>query len=441
MKICIIGTGYVGLTEGLCLADLGHDINCHDIVEEKIESLKKGIPTLYEENIEELLKKNLSNKKIKFTTNLKEALDNVKVIFVCVNTPENPKTGEADLTALMSSAKSIAENINPENEFFLVIKSTVPVGTSKLVRENIEKTNPKLRFKMVSNPEFSRQGTAIQDFSKPDRIIVGIDDEKSKKAMEEVYKPITDQGYPIFFSSIETSELIKYASNTFLATKIAFINEIADVCEKTGANIEEISKAMGMDKRISPYFLTAGPGIGGSCFPKDSIALSKIGKKLGLNMQVINSVVSSNIERKNNLAKRILEAYNGDLKNKKIALLGLTYKADTDDTRYSPALNIIEELSKKGVKINAYDPKGMEKAKQMLSKEALASINFFNDPYSIFNNVELLVIATEWNEFKKLDYEKIYNLLNKKIILDFRNILDKTKMEKIGYKYISIGKK
>ena len=299
---------------------------------------------------------------------------------------------------------------------------------------------PDFKFDIVSNPEFSRQGTAIEDFSKPDRIIVGVDNEKSKKIMEELYKPITNQGYKIFFSSIETAELIKYASNAFLTTKITFINEIADICEKTGANIEDISQAMGMDKRINPYFLTAGPGIGGSCFPKDTIALSKMGEKLNLKLEVVSAVVSSNINRKNNLANKIISNVKGKLTNKKIAMLGLTYKANTDDTRYSPALNIIENLTKENIKVNVYDPQGTDKAKMMLSKIALQNTTFFEKPSDIFYDAEILVIVTEWDEFKKLDYKEIYSKLKQKIIFDFRNILNKIDIEKIGFKYFCVGK-
>ena len=297
MKICIIGTGYIGLTEGLCFADLGHDVVCYDIIEEKINQLKNGIPTLYEEGLEEMLKRNLESKKILFTTNLNEALDKANVVFICVNTPENSKTGAADLTAIMKSTESVAKTMNSKNDFVLVIRSTVPVGTNKIVKENMIKVNPNLSFTTASNPEFSKQGSAIQDFLKPDRIIVGTSDDKTKKIMEEVYEPLTKQGYPILFTSVETAELIKYASNGFLAVKISFINEIADICEKTGANVEEVAKAMGMDKRISPYFLQAGPGIGGSCFPKDTIALVNIGKNLGLEMEMLYAAVESNMKK------------------------------------------------------------------------------------------------------------------------------------------------
>lgn len=440
MKICIIGTGYIGLTEGLCFADLGHDVVCYDIIEDKINMLKKGIPTLYEDGLEDMLKRNLKNKKILFTTDIKQALNKAEVVFVCVNTPENPKDGSADLTAIMKSTESIAKNMDLNNNFVLVIRSTVPVGTNKLVKQNMINANKDLFFTMASNPEFSKQGSAIQDFLNPDRIIVGVYDEKTKQIMENVYKPLTDKGSPILFTSVETAELIKYASNAFLATKIAFINEIADICEKTGANITEISQAMGMDKRISPYFLQAGPGIGGSCFPKDCIALANIGKKLGLEMELVYASVESNKKRKKRMAEKIISSSNYKLKGKTVSLLGLTFKANTDDTRYSPAIDIIKKLSKKDILINAYDPHGTEKIKTMLENKYLKSVNFFDNAYDAIKNTELLIIDTEWKEFKELDYKKIYSLLKQKTIVDLRNILNEKEIKKIGFKYISIGK-
>ena len=329
------------------------------------------------------------------------------------------------------------------NKFFiLAVRSTVPVGTNKKIKEHMLKINPKLNYLQCSNPEFSRQGSAIYDFMNPDRIIVGVDDEKCKERMALVYKPLTDKGFPIFFSNIETAEMIKYASNTFLNIKIGFINEICDICEKTGANVNDIAKAMGMDKRISPLFLKPGPGIGGSCFPKDTIALARIGNKLGLDLKIINASVTSNISRKNSLANRVIMLSNDkNLEGKTISLLGLTFKANTDDTRYSPSLNLVEELAKKNVKVNAYDPHGTEKFKYMVDKKALDFIKFFDNAYDAIKDTELLVIITEWEEFKNLDYKKIYDLIKQKVIVDFRTILNEQEMEKIGFKYYYIGKK
>ena len=444
MKIGIIGTGYIGLTEGLCFADLGQKVICYDIVKEKIDQLNKGIPTLYEENIDVLLKNNLEKKSITFTDDLKTVLSGSEIVFLCVNTPENPETGECDLSQILTSTESIAKMSETlGNPFFiLAVRSTIPVGTNKKIKEHMLKINPKLNYLQCQNPEFSRQGSAIYDFMNPDRIIVGVDDEKSKERMGLVYKPLTDKGFPIFFTNIETAEMIKYSSNAFLNIKIGFINEICDICEKTGANVTDIAKAMGMDKRISPLFLKPGPGVGGSCFPKDSIALSRMGNKLGLDLKIINSSVISNIDRKNSLAGRVINfSKDKNLEGKTVSLLGLTFKANTDDTRYSPALNLVEEFAKKNVKVKAYDPHGTEKFKFMVDKKALDFIQYFDNAYDAIKDTELLVIITEWDEFKKLDYKKIYDILTQKTIVDFRNILNEQEIEKIGFKYYYIGKK
>ena len=444
MKIGIIGTGYIGLTEGLCFADLGQNVICYDIIKEKIEQLNKGIPTLYEDTIDVLLKNNLAKKSIIFTDDLKTVLTGSEIVFLCVNTPENPETGECDLSQILTSTESIAkmsETIG--NPFFiLAVRSTVPVGTNKKIKEHMLKINPKLNFLLCSNPEFSRQGSAICDFMNPDRIIVGVDDDKCKEKMSLVYKPLTDKGFPIFFTNIETAEMIKYSSNTFLNIKIGFINEICDICEKTGANVNDIAKAMGMDKRISPLFLKPGPGIGGSCFPKDSIALARMGGKLGLDLKIINASVNSNISRKNSLADRVI-SYSKEktLEGKTVSLLGLTFKANTDDTRYSPALNLVEEFAKKNVKVHAYDPHWTEKFKFMVDPKALNFVKFFDNAYDAIKDTELLIIITEWDEFKKLDYQKIYDMLSQKTIVDFRSILNEQDLEKIGFKYYYIGKK
>ena len=443
MKIGIIGTGYIGLTEGLCFASLGQNVICYDIIKEKIDQLNKGIPTLYEENIDVLLKENLEKKTITFTDDLKIVLSGSEIVFLCVNTPENPETGECDLSQIMTATESISKMSETlGNKFFiLAVRSTVPVGTNKKVKEHMLKINPKLNFLICSNPEFSRQGSAIYDFMNPDRIIVGVDNEKSKERMGLVYKPLTDKGFQIFFTNIETAEMIKYASNTFLNIKIGFINEICDICEMTGANVDDIGKAMGMDKRISPFFLKPGPGIGGSCFPKDSIALAKMGNKLGLDLQIINASVNSNIARKNSLASRVINYSKNKLEGKTISLLGLTFKANTDDTRYSPSLNLVEELAKKNIKVNAYDPHGTDKFKYMVDPKALDFIRFYDNAYDAIKDTELLVIITEWDEYKNLDYKKIYDMIQQKIIVDFRKILNEQEMENIGFKYYYIGKK
>lgn len=439
MKIGIRGTGYIGLTEGLCLADLGNEVVCFDVDKNKVENLNKGIPTIYEEGLEDMLKRNLANGKIKFSNDPKESLVDLDVVFICVNTPEKDKQGEADLSYVKDAVETVAYNADVDKRFVLVIRSTVPVGTNKMIRKLIHKVNPHLNYLSCSNPEFSKQGTAIKDFMEPDRIIVGVDNDEAKNVMEELYKPITDKGFPIFFSNIETAEMIKYASNTFLSVKVAFINEIADLCEKTGANVTEIAKAMGMDKRISPYFLNAGPGIGGSCFPKDAIALYNMGRKNGLDLELIYSSTESNKKRKKRMADKIVTASHVKLKNKRVAILGLTFKANTDDTRYSPSLSIIRQLVKKGIEINAYDPMGIPKTKQMLEDKYLKHVKFFDNAYDCVTGTEAAVVVTEWKEFAELDFEKIYSLMNQKLVVDLRNLLDRNKIEKIGFKYDCVG--
>jgi UDPglucose 6-dehydrogenase len=440
MKITIIGTGYVGLTEGLCFANCGHQVTCVDIDEEKIAKLQKGTLTLFEVGAEQMLRQNLKKKRIEFTTDLEYSLKGSKVIMICVNTPENVKDGSADLTAIFKVIEEIAKKINENEKFILVTRSTVPTGTNRKIQETLKKLNPKLNFEIVSNPEFSKQGTAIDDFLKPNRIIIGVENSRSKKIMDELYKPITKNGYPIFFCNIETAELIKYASNAFLAAKVGFINEMADLCEKTGADVQELATAMGMDKRISPYFLQAGPGMGGSCFPKDTMALTRIGDKLKVNLSIIKAVVESNKKRRKAMAYKIIDLMGGKSKGKVVSLLGATFKAGTDDTRYSPSIYIIERLAKNKVFINLYDPYGLPKMKTMLSKRALKRVKFCEDAYEASQDANILVIATEWSEFKRLDYKKIFVLLKNKVILDLRNLLDRDIIKKIGFNYFNIGK-
>jgi len=440
MKITIIGTGYIGLTEGLCFADLGHNVICVDIDKDKIAQLQKGVPTLFEKDLEKMLKKNLKNKRIEFTTDLKSSLKNAEIVFICVNTPENPKDGSADLSAVFKVAKDIAQKANSKKKFVLITRSTVPVGTNKKIEQLIKKTNSKLKFDIASNPEFSKQGTAIKDFLQPHRIIVGVKNSKTKKIIGKLYEPIIKKGYPIFFCNIETAELIKYASNAFLATKIGFINEMADLCEKTGADVQELAIAMGMDKRISPKFLQAGPGMGGSCFPKDTTALTKIGDENDVDLSIVKATVESNKKRRKAMAYKIIDIMGGKPKGKIVAILGATFKAGTDDTRYSPTIYIIERLAKNKVFVNLYDPHGLDKIKTMLSKRALKKVKFCKDACEACKDANILAIATEWSEFKKLDYKKIFVLLKNKVILDLRNLLNRNTIKKLGFNYFSIGK-
>lgn len=434
MRVAIIGTGYIGLTEGVCFADIGHQVVCVDKNPEIIDKLKKGIPTLYEDGLETILTRNLKNQRISFTTNIKEALQNVDVVLIAVNTPENPKDGSADLRAVYGVAKEIAKNAGLQKEIAVVVRSTVPVGTNKEVKKRIRKANPKLNFEIASNPEFSKQGSAIKDFLSPDRIIIGVENKNAKKIMQKLYEPIERAGYPILFTEIETAELIKYASNSFLAVKIGFINEMCELCRKSGADIKELAKAMGMDSRISPKFLNPGPGYGGSCFPKDTSALVKIGQKYDTNLAITNAAIKSNKKRKVQMANIVVEACKNSVKGKTICVLGLAFKANTDDTRYSPALIVVEELIKKGAKIRTYDPQAMKKAENMLSTRALKKTEFFNDMYEAMEGSEAVVIATEWKEFKDMDLKKFTKLVKTNIIVDLRGIFDKKLLgEKIRY--------
>jgi UDPglucose 6-dehydrogenase len=330
--------------------------------------------------------------------------------------------------------------MDEKNHFVLIVKSTVPVGTNKIVEEKVKSVNAKLDFGMASNPEFSKQGFAIQDFLKPDRIVAGVHDEKTGNVIKKIYEPLTKQGYQLFITKVETAEMIKYASNGFLAIKIAFINEIADICERTGADIEEVAMMMGKDNRINPKFLQAGPGVGGSCFPKDSAALSAIGKGLGLDVDLISASVISSKKRIKLMAEKVLKSSKDNLKGKKIAVFGLTFKANTDDVRRSPSLDIIKELIGAGVKIQAYDPKGIPPTKRSMTNEELASMEFFDNAPSACKDAELLAIMTEWDEFKFLDYKKIGELLKNKTLVDLRNILKRDEIEVLGYKYVCIGK-
>jgi UDPglucose 6-dehydrogenase len=437
MRVAIIGTGYIGLTEGVCFADIGHQVICVDKNPEIIEKLQKGIPTLYEEGLETILARNIKNGRISFTTDIKEALQNTDIVLIAVNTPENPKDGSADLTAVYGVAKEIAKNAGIQKEIVVVVRSTVPVGTNKEVKKIIKKANPKLKFEIASNPEFSKQGSAIKDFLSPDRVIIGVENEKAKKTMGKLYEPIERSGYPILFTEIETAELIKYASNSFLAVKIGFINEMSELCRKSGADVKELAKAMGMDNRISDKFLNPGPGYGGSCFPKDTSALVKIGEKYNVNLAITNATIKSNKNRKIKMADIIVEACGNSVKDKTICILGLAFKANTDDTRYSPALVIIEELIKKGAKIKTYDPQAMKKAKEMLSTRALKNTTFYEGMYDAMKDSDAMVIATEWKEFKDMDLKKFTKLVKTNIMIDLRSVFDK-KILREKVKYYSI---
>tara|TARA_B100001059_G_scaffold146595_1_gene146456 strand:- start:508 stop:1806 length:1299 start_codon:yes stop_codon:yes gene_type:complete len=432
MKLCMIGTGYVGLVSGVCFSDLGNDVVCVDKDINKINSLKRGKIPIYEPGLSELAIKNYKNKRLTFSSDLKTSVRNSDIIFICVGTPTKKNGSSADLSQVFSVAKELSSLIN---KFKIIItKSTVPVTTGDEIEKIIAKKNNKKKFSVVSNPEFLREGEAIRDFIFPDRIVIGTNDKKSKKILKNLYSPLISKGAQYVSTSRRAAELIKYASNAFLATKITFINEVANLCEKTGINIEDISIGMGLDKRIGSRFLRAGPAYGGSCFPKDTKAIISTADKFKINLSVIKSVVKSNENRSNILLNRVYEILNKKIKNKKISFLGVTFKANTDDMRDSSSLAMIPALSKKGALIKYFDPTGYKK-----EFEKIKNVSFVNSIKESIENSDLVIIHTEWNDFKSINFK---NLVKGKkfIIYDMRNIYSSSKIKAQGFKYFSVGR-
>lgn len=434
MKIAIVGSGYVGLVSGICFANLGHEVFCVDKDLNKINQLKSGNIPIFEPKLKELLAEVLKSKKISFYNNLQEPLDNCEVVFIAVGTPQG-EDGSADLSYVLDVAKEVAEISSSYK--LIITKSTVPAGTGAKIKNLITTINPNLNFSVASNPEFLREGMAINDFLEPDRIVIGFEDEKSEKLLEEIY-----QKFPankLVKTDIITAELIKYASNSFLATKIAFINEMSDLCESVGGDIKKLSFAMGADSRIGHKFLNPGPGFGGSCFPKDIMAILNIGIENNVDLSLVNSVVASNKNRKAKMVDKISKILDGNLLNKKIAVLGLAFKANTDDIRYSPAISIVKKLSKQGAKISAHDFEAINNAKKELKN--FDNIEFFNDYFDSIKDCDAIVILTEWEEYKKLNFTKIKELTKSRIIIDLRNLFDEKLIEELGFDYFYVGKK
>ena len=431
MKLCMIGTGYVGLVSGACFSDLGNDVICVDRDLKKVNDLKKGIIPIYEPGLDELVLKNYTNKRLTFSTNLKDAVSKSDIIFICVGTPTKKNGNSADLSQIYNVAKEIRSSIF---KFKIIItKSTVPVATGDEIEKIFSKKLPKKLFSIVSNPEFLREGEAIRDFTYPDRVIIGTKDKKSNKILKNLYSPLISKGAKYINTSRRAAELIKYASNAFLATKITFINELANLCEKIDVNIEDISIGMGLDKRIGGRFLRAGPAYGGSCFPKDTKAIVTTADKLKIDLSVIKSVIKSNENRSSLLLKRVIHILKGKLKNKKICFLGVTFKANTDDMRDSSSLSMIPALVKKGAKINYFDPTG---EKDNFKK--LKNVSFSNNISVAIKDSDLIVIHTEWNDFKAINFKK--KVENKKfIIFDMRNIYSPAKMQELKIKYFGVG--
>lgn len=429
MKISIIGVGYVGLTTATVFAELGNDVIGTDVDKEKIENLNKGIMPIFEPGLKELVERNTKENRLKFTQYNKEAIKHGDVIFICVGTPTKAN-GETDLKYIEKVALEIAKTINSYK--IIVHKSTVPVETGERIKEIIQKNIVNnTDFDVVSNPEFLREGSAIKDTMEPDRIVVGTNSEKAKDIMKKLYEPLNA---PILFTDINSAELIKHASNAFLATKISFVNAISRICELSGADVEKVAEGMGYDKRIKRDFLNAGIGYGGFCFPKDVQAFIKIAEKYGYDFKLLKATNDINESQKKHFVEKIKNSLK-EIKDKKIGVLGLAFKPNTDDMRFAPSINIIEELQKEGAKIKAYDPEAIEKSKQIFN-----NIEYCKDPYEVAKDSDALLMLTEWNEFKEIDLKKIKSLMKNSLIIDGRNIYNPEEMERLGFKYVSIGR-
>ncbi|ECL2464719.1 UDP-glucose/GDP-mannose dehydrogenase family protein [Campylobacter jejuni] len=432
MKIGIIGTGYVGLPTGVGLAELGNDVICIDREKSKIDALNDGILTIYEDNLEELFHKNVKEGRLKFTTSMQEGIKDADLVIIAVGTPPHPVTKEADMKYIHAAATELADYLTGYT--VIATKSTVPVGTGDDVESLISKKNPNAEFDVLSLPEFLREGFAVYDFFNPDRIIVGTNSQRAKAVIEKLYEPFKGKS-ELLFVNRRSSETIKYASNAFLAIKIHYINEMANFCEKAGADILEVARGMGLDTRIGNRFLNPGPGYGGSCFPKDTLAMAFMGKQNDIDLTLINAAIKGNEERKNHMSERILNSIK-DIKNPKIAVLGLAFKDGTDDCRESPAVDIVFKLLEQKVQICAYDPKAMDLAKQILGDR----IDYANSMYEAIKDADAIAILTEWKEFSSLDLKKAYDLLNHKKIIDLRNLLDKNEAIKLGFEYQGVGR-
>lgn len=429
MRIGVVGAGYVGLVTAACLADLGNDVICNDIDKDKISKLKRGTVPFYEPGLEELVKRNQKEKRLQFISSLKEAVIKSEIIFIAVGTPPK-KNGEADLTYVENVAREIARFMTSYR--LIVEKSTVPVETGMWIKHTLQNyARKKVKFDVASNPEFLREGSAINDFMHPDRIVIGVESKKAKDILLELYKPLNA---PIIVTDIKSAEIIKHASNSFLATKISFINAIANICEKVGADVEEVTKGMGLDKRIGREFLDAGIGFGGFCLPKDIEAFIHISEKLGCDLELLKAVKKINDSQRILLVNKIEKAI-WNIKDKTIAILGLSFKPNTDDMRFAPSIEIISILQKEGAKIRAYDPQAMVKAKTLLK-----DVKFCVDSYDAVKSADCAVIVTEWNEFKELDLAKLRKLLKQPVIVDGRNIYEPKKMKELGFRYYSIGR-
>ena len=434
MKIAVIGTGYVGLVSGTCFAELGFEVVCVDKDKRKVESLQKGIVPIYEPELEELIIKNVAAGRLHFSDNLAESIQGAEVISIAVGTPTRKQDGNADLTYVYNVAREIAASI--KHYAVVVTKSTVPAGTNQEIKRIILAANPKAEFDIASNPEFLREGSAVGDFLNPERVVLGTETERAKEVLARLYAPLKAKGSEILHTDVTSSELIKYASNTFLATKVSFINEMADLCEKVGGNIIDVAKGMGTDSRIGSKFLSPGPGYGGSCFPKDTLAMVHIGERALSPITIVEAVIAVNRSRPHRMVAKVIDAAGGNVRGKRIALLGLAFKANTDDVRDSVAIIIAEELARHGANVIAYDPKGMPHTKEILGD----SITYVDSTDSAMQGADLCVLATEWKEFAELTPECIIRLQKEPLLVDLRNLFDPQAMAEAGIAYHSVGR-
>jgi len=434
MKVVMIGTGYVGLVSGTCFAEFGADVVCVDVDEKKVERLKKGEIPIYEPGLDDLVAKNVKEGRLSFTTKLGEVAGSADLVFIAVGTPSRRGDGFADLSYVYEAARQVAPHL--QGYTVIVDKSTVPVGTARNVSRLIRETNPQADFDVASNPEFLREGAAISDFMRPDRVVIGVDSPRAEKLLRELYRPLNLIEAPILATGLESAELIKYASNAFLATKISFINEISMLCESVGADVHAVAKGMGMDKRIGAKFLHAGPGYGGSCFPKDTQALVRIAQEHGVSSRIVETVIEVNAAQKARMIKKIREALGGNEAGKKIGVLGLTFKPETDDMRDAPALSILPPLLEKGAQVRAHDPQGVHEAKGMLPSE----VEYTDDIYKVFDGVDAVVLLTEWNVYRGLDLERAGRAMRERVFIDLRNVYEQESMAAHGFRYFCVGR-
>ncbi|MXO72825.1 UDP-glucose dehydrogenase family protein [Alteraurantiacibacter buctensis] len=433
MRIVMIGTGYVGLVSGACFADFGHQVTCVDKDKGKIDALLAGRIPIFEPGLDQLVESNVAAGRLDFTLDIAAVLPEADAVFIAVGTPSRRGDGHADLSYVYAAAEEMAPLLR--DGAVVVDKSTVPVGTGDEVEAIIRRKCPDLKFSVASNPEFLREGAAIDDFKRPDRVVIGVNDEHAEKVLQEIYRPLTRNDSPLLVMSRRAAELTKYAANAFLATKISFINEIADLCEKVGADVVDVARGIGTDSRIGGRFLQPGPGYGGSCFPKDTLALLKTGQDFGAPLQIVESVVKVNDDRKKAMGQKVINALGGDVAGKTVALLGLTFKANTDDMRDSPAIDIVAALQAAGITVRGYDPEGME-----TSKAVISGLHYCDDSYQCMDGADAVVIVTEWDAFRALDLGRAKGLLARPLLVDLRNLYSREDVEKQGLEYVAVGR-